>query len=126
MQIRNDVMGIVIWKRFRFEAAHRLPKTQPKHKCHNLHGHNFVVVLAFKGQVDADGWLIDFAEITAAWEPLKTLVDHRYLNDVSGLENPTSEVLAAWIWARMIEKIPFLVSVEVKENDDCGAIYSGE
>ncbi len=116
---------IEIWKRFRFEAAHRLPKTPPEHKCHHLHGHNFVVSMSFKGEVDENGWLIDFSDIEKAWLPIKAVIDHKYLNDVPGLENPTSEVLAIWIWQKMVPAISCLSAVEVQENDNCGAIYRG-
>ncbi len=116
---------VKIWIRFRFESAHRLPKTPVHHKCHNLHGHNFVVNMSFVGPVNDDGWLIDFFVIEQAWAPIKAIVDHRYLNDIPGLENPTSEMIAIWIWEKMVDQIPFLASVEVKENDDSGAIYSG-
>ena len=116
---------IEIWKRFRFEAAHRLPKTPSNHKCHNLHGHTFIVRLSFVGEIDENGWLVDFAEIEAEWLKIKSVIDHRYLNDIPGLENPTSEVIAMWIWERMKGQIAELASVEVKENDDCGAVYRG-
>jgi 6-pyruvoyltetrahydropterin/6-carboxytetrahydropterin synthase len=116
---------IEIWKRYRFEAAHRLPKTPGNHKCHNLHGHNFTVILSLIGPVNDDGWLVDFGDITAAWNTVKAVIDHRYLNDIPGLENPTSEVLAAWIWDRMVALVPGLAAVQVQENDDCGAIYRG-
>ncbi len=116
---------IKIWKTFRFEAAHRLPKTPPTHKCHNLHGHNFVVTMSFVGQVNDDGWLVDFAVIEKAWLPIKSMIDHHLLNDVAGLENPTSENIAIWVWNQMVSQIPFLSSVEVQENDNCGAVYCG-
>ena len=117
---------IEIWKRFRFEAAHRLPKTAPTHRCYNLHGHNFTVTLSFAGEVDEDGWLLDFAEIETAWQPIMALVDHKYLNDVPGLENPTSEIISIWIWQKIRPQVPSLVAVEVQENDDSGAIYRGD
>ena len=116
---------IEIWKEFVFQSAHRLPKTAPTHKCHSLHGHNFKAIMSFKGPVDENGWLIDYAEISKAWDQIKAVVDHKYLNEISGLENPTSENIAMWLWDRMIAQIPFLVSVELRENDTCGAIYRG-
>ena len=81
--------------------------------------------MSFTGPVGDDGMLMDFAVITEAWNSIKTVVDHRYLNDIPGLENPTSEVLAAWIWDRMVVLAPCLTSVQVQENDDCGAVYRG-
>ena len=117
---------ITIYKRFRFSAAHRLPMTHVNHKCHALHGHNFVVNLTFKGPIAADGFLIDFGDVSKAWAPIDAVLDHKYLNDIPGLENPTSEVIAMWVWERMVAKIPCLVAVEVKETDDSGAIYEGD
>jgi 6-pyruvoyltetrahydropterin/6-carboxytetrahydropterin synthase len=69
---------------------------------------------------------VDFGDITVASNTIKTVVDHRHLNDIPGLENPTSEVLATWIWDRMMVLIPCLSSVQVQENDDCGAVYRGQ
>lgn len=116
---------IEIKKSFRFEAAHWLPKTAVNHKCHRLHGHNFVVIMSFVGHVGDDGMLMDFAVITEAWNTIKAMVDHRLLNEIEGLENPTSEVLAVWIWRRIVALIPSLAAVEVKENDDSGAVFRG-
>ncbi len=124
--LQEHLKMMEISKRYRFEAAHRLPKTPPDHKCHNLHGHNFTVTLSVVGTVNGEGWVMDYGTITTAWNTVKAVVDHRYLNDIPGLENPTSEVLAAWIWDRMVALIPGLASVTVQENDDCGAIYRGQ
>src|SRR5262249_17023376 len=88
-----------IFKEFGFEAAHRLPFVPPEHKCHRLHGHSFRVQVHVTGEINAEaGWLIDFAEIKAAFAPLHDQLDHNYLNEIPGLENPTSENLAVWIW----------------------------
>jgi 6-pyruvoyltetrahydropterin/6-carboxytetrahydropterin synthase len=92
---------VEIEKSFRFEAAHRLPKVPADHKCARLHGHSFRVVVRVRGPIDADkGWLVDFADLEAAWRPLYEQLDHRCLNDVEGLENPTSELLALWLLER--------------------------
>ena len=92
-------MKVRLVHEFRFEAAHRLPQVPPGHKCARLHGHSFKVELAVAGPVDEKtGWFIDFQHLYDAWKPLHDLLDHNYLNDVAGLENPTSEVLAGWIW----------------------------
>ena len=97
-----------------FEAAHRLPNVPVDHKCSRLHGHSFRVTLTIGGDVDPKlGWIVDFAEIARAWEPLHELLDHHYLNEVPGLENPTSENLAHFIAERV--KLP-LVSVTVHET----------
>jgi 6-pyruvoyltetrahydropterin/6-carboxytetrahydropterin synthase len=90
-----------IEKRFTFEAAHWLPKVPEDHKCRRMHGHSFRVVVTVRGELDPEmGWVVDFAELDKAWKPLHDLLDHRLLNEVEGLENPTSENLAAWILER--------------------------
>lgn len=106
-----------IAKRFRFESAHRLPNVGPGHKCARLHGHSFEVEVVLEGEVDATtGMVADFADISAAWAPLHEVLDHRYLNDISGLENPTSENLAVWIWRRLSGNLPLLAKVVVHET----------
>ncbi len=107
-----------IAKDFRFEAAHRLPNVPEDHKCHRLHGHSFRVTLVVGGPMDPQlGWLVDFADIERAWKPLHAIVDHHYLNEIEGLENPTSEVLAQWVASRL--ELPegiHLVSVTIQET----------
>jgi 6-pyruvoyltetrahydropterin/6-carboxytetrahydropterin synthase len=111
---------------FRFEAAHRLPRVPAGHKCERLHGHSFKIELAIAGPVDPKtGWFIDFGIVNDAWQPLYDKLDHNYLNDVEGLENPTSENLAKWIWDRMKEKLPSLVRVTVFETCDARCEYEG-
>src|SRR4026208_417346 len=96
-----------IFKEFGFEAAHRLPRVPEGHKCARLHGHSFKVELAVAGPVDeATGWAAGFGHGHAAWQPLYEALDHRYRNEVPGLENPTSEVLARWIWDRVAPRLP--------------------
>jgi 6-pyruvoyltetrahydropterin/6-carboxytetrahydropterin synthase len=85
-------------REFRFEAAHRLPKVADGHKCARLHGHGYRVELTCEGEVgESTGWLVDFADIKRAFAPCLKQLDHQYLNDVEGLENPTAEILAMWI-----------------------------
>lgn len=115
-----------IYKQFRFEAAHRLPRVPEGHKCHRLHGHSFVVEVHVCGKVGDDtGWVVDFAEISAAWRPVHDALDHHYLNEVPGLENPTSENLARWIWLQLLPRLPMLSKVVVCETCTSGAIYQG-
>ena len=115
-----------IYKEFTFEAAHRLPNVPPGHKCARLHGHSFRVRVTVAGAVgDRSGWLLDFAELKAAWRPLHAVLDHHYLNDVPGLENPTSERLAEWVWARLAATVPGLAAVEVRETCSSGCVYRG-
>jgi 6-pyruvoyltetrahydropterin/6-carboxytetrahydropterin synthase len=116
-----------IFKEFVFEAAHRLPRVPPGHKCARLHGHSWRGVIYVAGDIDpATGWLMDFAEIKARFEPLYQQLDHNYLNDIEGLENPTSEVLARWIWTRLKPTLPTLSRVIVHETCTSGAVYTGE
>ena len=116
-----------IFKEFSFEAAHRLPNVPTGHKCARLHGHSFVVKLTVMGEVNADsGWVMDFAHIGEAFKPLHRQLDHYYLNDIEGLENPTSENLACWIWERLKPQLPALQAIEIRETCTSGCIYTGE
>lgn len=116
-----------IFKEFTFEAAHRLPNVPPEHKCARLHGHSYLVVVHVEGPMDAEaGWVIDFADISCAFKPLLCRLDHYYLNEIEGLENPTSEVLAIWIWDRLVRTLPGLSQVQVRETCTSGCIYRGE
>jgi 6-pyruvoyltetrahydropterin/6-carboxytetrahydropterin synthase len=116
-----------IFKELRFEAAHLLPNVPEGHKCRRLHGHSFVVVVYITGKVDPHpGWIMDFGDVKSAFSPLYDQLDHRYLNEIPGLENPTSENLARWIWARLKPSLPLLSKVVVKETCTTGCIYTGE
>lgn len=116
-----------IYKEFGFEAAHRLPNVAPEHKCARLHGHSFRVVVHVEGTVDPHtGWVMDFADLGAACAPLREELDHHYLNEITGLENPTSEVLARWIFARLASALDGLSEVEVKETCTTGCRYRGD
>ena len=119
-------MKVRLVKEFRFEAAHLLPRVPAGHKCARLHGHSFKVEFGFFGPVDPDtGWFIDFGEIDTLWQPLYDALDHRYLNEIEGLENPTSEVLARWIWRRLDGVLPGLCLVTVQETCEAGVEYDG-
>ena len=120
-------MKTTLYKHFTFEAAHCLPNVPGGHKCGRLHGHSFVVRLEITGEVDKHtGWIIDFAELKAIFKPILERLDHYYLNDIPGLENPTSEVLAEWIWDQIKLQLPILSAVVVKETCTAGCIYRGE
>ena len=115
-----------IFKEFGFEAAHRLPNVPEGHKCARLHGHSFRVGVHVAGPVgESSGWVCDFADIAAVVEPVVGQLDHVYLNEVEGLENPTSEVIAAWIWDRVAGSLPGLSQLVVRETCTAGAIYRG-
>lgn len=116
-----------IYKIFTFEAAHRLPNVPEGHKCARLHGHSFEVTLYVSGPVDDHtGWVLDFADVKAAFKPYLKQLDHYYLNDIEGLENPTSENIARWIWAKVKPDLPALSKVAVKETCTAGCVYSGD
>lgn len=116
-----------IFDTFTFEAAHLLPHTPVGHKCRNLHGHSFRVALTVSGPVDQDtGWVMDFADVEGAFRPLLEQLDHTYLNDVEGLENPTSENIARWIWRRLKPGLPGLSQVTLWETCNAGCTYRGE
>lgn len=110
-----------------FEAAHRLPRVPENHKCRRLHGHSFRVEIAVAGPVDPElGWFLDYADLDRAWRPLAEQLDHRYLNEVAGLENPTSENLARWIWDRLEPQLPGLTRITVQETCESRCEYEGE
>ena len=116
-----------LWRRYRFEAAHRLPHAPAGHKCARLHGHSFRVEVHAAGALrEPEEWVMDFGDLKAAWVPLHEALDHRYLNDIPGLENPTSEVIAGTIWRRLRASLPELSSVTVYETSTCGAHFDGE
>ena len=116
-----------IFKEFTFEAAHRLPHLPDEHKCSRLHGHSFRCEVHVRGPLGAQsGWVMDFSDIKAAFEPLHQQLDHRYLNEVPDLENPTSEVLARWIWDRLHTRLPGLSAVVLRETCTSGCIYRGK
>lgn len=117
---------MIIYKEFSFEAAHRLPNVPEGHKCGRLHGHSFRVTVFVNGPIQQPtGWVMDFADIKVAFKPILDRLDHYYLNEIPGLENPTSEQLAIWIWNELKPKLPALVRIRVCETCTSGCEYSG-
>lgn len=115
-----------ISKTFHIEAAHRLPNVPAGHKCARLHGHSFRVEVHVRGPLDPQlGWVMDFADIKSAFAPLFDQLDHRYLNEVPGLDNPTSENLARWIWDRLKPDLPLLARLVVHETCTSACSYAG-
>lgn len=115
-----------VFKEFSFEAAHQLPNVPPGHKCGRLHGHSFRAAVHVRGEIGAEtGWVVDFAEVKKAFAPLYEQLDHNYLNEIDGLENPTSENLARWIWQKLEPDLPGLCKVVVHETCSSGCIYRG-
>jgi len=116
-----------IFKEFVIEAAHRLPNVPEGHKCGRLHGHSFHIQVHIRGPLDQHlGWIIDFADIKGAFKPVEEQIDHHYLNEVEGLENPTSENIARWLWRSLHPALPTLSKIVVQETCTTGCIYTGE
>jgi len=116
-----------IFKEFIVEAAHRLPNVSEGHKCSRLHGHSFKIEIYVSGEVEENsGWIMDFADIKQAFQPFYDQLDHHYLNEIEGLENPTSENLAHWIWQKLSDGLPQLSKVVVRETCTSGCVYQGE
>ena len=120
-------MKVQLTREFSFESAHTLPHVPPGHKCGRMHGHSFRMEISVEGEVDPGmGWLYDHAQIGDAAKEIVEQLDHRYLNDIEGLENPTFENLAAWIWKKLAPKCPGLCEVVVHETASVRCRYRGE
>jgi 6-pyruvoyltetrahydropterin/6-carboxytetrahydropterin synthase len=116
-----------IFREFTFEAAHHLPHAPEGHKCRRMHGHTYHVTVRVEGQIDpASGWVMDFGDLKAAFAPIRDALDHHCLNDVAGLENPTSESLARWVWTRLSAGLPGLCEVVIQETCCSGCTYRGD
>lgn len=122
MPVRTEIA-----RSYSIEAAHRLPHVPAQHKCARLHGHSFRITLTVGGEVDPVlGWLLDFAAIDAAFEPLFAMLDHHYLNEVPGLENPTSEILARWVLERVRLPVGRVTAVTVAETCNAACTVHAE
>lgn len=118
---------MILYKQFTFDAAHFLSKVPDNHKCKQLHGHTYHLTVFVEGEVkEEEGWVIDFYDLKSAVDPVLNQLDHQLLNDVEGLSNPTSELLAIWIWQKIKPGIPQLKKIELKETPTSGVIYTGE
>jgi len=119
-------MRVRLVKQFDFEAAHFLPTFPEGHKCRRMHGHSFRIEVVVEGEVEPErGYLIDYGDLKMAIEPVRATLDHHLLNEIQGLENPTSEVLAAWIWDRLFQSLPMLSEVVVHETCTSRCHYTG-
>ena len=120
-------MKLELRKTFQFEAAHLLPHLPEGHKCRRLHGHSFRAEIVVHGECDPKlGWVMDYADISDLFKPLWEQLDHRYLNEIPGLENPTSENVAVWIWHRLKPQLPQLTEIVVAETCTARCVYRGE
>jgi 6-pyruvoyltetrahydropterin/6-carboxytetrahydropterin synthase len=117
---------VEIFKIFGFEAAHYLPNLPESHKCRRMHGHSFRVEVYVAGEVNEEaGWVMDFADIKESFKVIEERLDHRLLNEIEGLENPTSENLARWIWRHLKPKLQGLTRLVVRETCTAGCVYRG-
>ena len=118
---------MLIFKTFTFDAAHFLPEVPVTHKCRQLHGHTYRLSVYIEGIPDATtGWIMDFTEVKKEVEGVLVQIDHTYLNKVQGLENPTCERLADWIWSRLKTRLPLMARIELYETPTSGVIYDGK
>lgn len=119
-------MRATLVKTFGFEAAHRLPHAPEGNKCRRLHGHSFQIDVSVEGPVDPHfGWVMDFAELKSVVNPVIDRLDHHFLNEITGLENPTSEVLARWLWDALKPQLPLLSCISVRETCTARCEYRG-
>jgi len=118
---------MTIFKQFTFDSAHFLPRIPEGHKCKETHGHTYKLTIFIEGALDNTlGWVLDFAEAKRAIMPVLELVDHKLLNNVEGLENPTCEILAIWFWNKIKPHVPLLKKIELYETPTSGVIYEGD
>ena len=127
MQCSFPIMRARLTKDFTFEAAQTLPKAPEGHKCRRVHGHSFKVEISVEGNVDPKvGWVYDHADISDAMKPLVKMLDHAYLNEIEGLENPTIEKMAEWFWKKLEPQCPGLCEIVVHETPTARCVYRGE
>ncbi|MBI3141691.1 MAG: 6-carboxytetrahydropterin synthase QueD [Bacteroidetes bacterium] len=117
-------MMVEIYKEFSIDSAHFLPHVPKGHKCRHMHGHTYHIRLMAMGPIDPlTGMVMDFADIKEVFQPIKDQLDHKVLNDIPGLENPSCEVLCVWLWNRLKPLLPLLSAVEVRETPTSGCVY---
>ena len=121
-----SVNAMTVYHGFSFESARRLPRLPDSHICSRLHGNTFLLRVAVNGPVrESEGWVVDFADVAAKVDPVLAEIDHQYLNDVPGLENPTTENIAVWLWDKLSNHLQGLSEIEIRENAVTGCVYRG-
>jgi len=119
-------MHVRLTKDFSFEAAQTLPNVPEGHKCRQMHGHSFRIEISVEGEVDeATGWFYDHARISRAMNPMLDQLDHSYLNEIEGLENPTIENMCRWFWERLSPQLPGLAEIVIHETPTARCSYRG-
>lgn len=117
---------MTIYKDFTFDAAHLLPNVPEGHKCKQLHGHTYQLTVYVSGNLQRpEQWVMDYGDLKAIVKPVIDQLDHRFLNDIVGLDNPTAEVLVSWLWDKIKPSLPQLQTLELKETPTSGVIYDG-
>lgn len=115
-----------IFKQFTFDSAHFLPNVPDGHKCKEIHGHTYRVIFYFEGELNPElGWVMDFGDLKHVLEPTIKRIDHKLMNNIPGLENPTCERIAIWLWEQVKPSLPMLCKVELHETPTSGAVYEG-
>ena len=123
---KSNQYAMIIFKKFTFDSAHFLPHVPDDHKCKSVHGHTYHLTISIEGELDEKlGWVMDFADLKKVLDPVINRIDHKFLNEIEGLENPTCEIFAIWIWNELKEDLPGLKRIELNETPNSGAIYEG-
>jgi 6-pyruvoyltetrahydropterin/6-carboxytetrahydropterin synthase len=123
---KKAISIMTIFRKFTFDSAHYLPNVPEGHKCRQIHGHTYKLTIFIDGKPDEQhGWVMDFGVLKKTLEPIIEMVDHKLLNNLAGLENPTCELLAVWLWNYIKRDIPSLSKIELNETPASGVIYEG-
>ncbi len=120
-------MATELFREFTLEAGRQLPNLPAGHPCSRMHGHTFRIQVFIGGEIQPrSGWIMDFAELDTKIHAIREILDHQVLNGIPGLENPTTELLAQWIWQRLKPELPGLTRIVIQENPYSGCIYTGD
>ncbi len=118
---------MLIFKKYYFDAAHYMAEFEENHNYRKMHGHSFEVTVKLKGDINRkNNWVMDLEELDSFVDPELSKLDHSILNEVDGLEKPTSENIAKWLWSKLIKKIPNLDSIEINRPRIGGCIFNGD
>lgn len=117
---------MIIYKTFTFDSAHYLPNVPMGHKCGTMHGHTYTLKVFISGTPEENsGWIIDYTDLKNGVKAFIDILDHKLLNEIPGLENPTSENLCIWLWQMIKPIFPGLIRLELNETPTSGVIYEG-
>lgn len=122
---KYQILYMLIYKQFSFDSAHYLTQVPPTHKCSTMHGHTYTLTVWIKGELNREGWVMDFSDLKSEVKKVLAFVDHQCLNTVEGLENPTCEIFAMWLWDKLKVNIPLLYKIKLQETPTSGVVYKG-